>query len=107
MERVIETMRGLVDRLNEASQAYYFSDEPIMSDKEWDALYDQLSALESEHAYVLPDSPTHRVGSKPMSAFEEHTHVSRLWSMDKVQSLQELEEWIRRTETSPVPAFRL
>ena len=98
MTSVTDTMRNLIRRLNEASQAYYFGDDPIMSDKEWDALYDQLSALEKEQGVVLPDSPTHRVGGTPMSAFEEHTHVSRLWSMDKVQSLQELEEWIRRTE---------
>ena len=91
-------MRPLVDRLNEASQAYYFGDEPIMSDKDWDALYDQLSALEKNTGVVLPDSPTHRVGGKPMSAFQEHTHVSRLWSMDKVQSIGALDEWIRRTE---------
>ena len=91
-------MRPLVDRLNEASQAYYFGAEPIMSDKDWDALYDQLSALEKETGVVLPDSPTHRVGGKPMSEFQEHTHVSRLWSMDKVQSIDALDEWIRRTE---------
>ena len=93
-----QTMRPLVDRLNEASQAYYFGEEPIMSDKDWDALYDQLSALELNTGVVLPDSPTHRVGGKPMSAFQEHTHVSRLWSMDKVQSIEALEDWIRRTE---------
>ena len=98
MSTIQETMQGLIDRLNEASQAYYFGDEPIMSDKEWDALYDQLSALEKEHGVVLGNSPTHRVGGKPMSAFEEHTHVARLWSMDKVQSLEELDDWLRRTE---------
>lgn len=98
MESVIAAMRGMIARLNEASQAYYFGDEPIMSDKDWDALYDQLSSMEREHGVVLPDSPTHRVGGKPMSAFAEHTHVARLWSMDKVQSLEELDEWLRRTE---------
>lgn len=98
MTSVNDTMRSLIDQLNKASQAYYFGNEPIMSDKDWDSLYDQLSVLENEHGIVLPDSPTHRVGGKPMSAFEEHTHVARLWSMDKVQSLEELDEWILRTE---------
>lgn len=98
MSDVRQTMRSLIDRLNEASQAYYFGAEPIISDKEWDALYDQLTALEKESGIVLPDSPTHRVGGQPMSAFQEHTHVSRLWSMDKVQSIAELEDWLRRTE---------
>ena len=98
MASVNETMRGMIARLNEAAQAYYFGDEPIMSDKDWDALYDELVALEREHGLVLPDSPTHRVGGQPISAFAEHRHVARLWSMDKVQSLEELEEWLRRTE---------
>ena len=44
MPSVAETMRTLITRLNEAAQAYYFGNEPVMSDKDWDALYDQLSA---------------------------------------------------------------
>jgi len=88
----------MVDRLNEAARAYYFSDEPIMSDKDWDALYDALCAMEKETGVVLPDSPTHRVGSEALTAFESHTHRSRLWSMDKVQSIEALDDWIRRTE---------
>ena len=98
MSDIKQQMRGMIDRLNEAARAYYFGAEPIMSDKDWDALYDQLSALERESGVVLPDSPTHRVGSEALTAFEPHTHRSRLWSMDKVQSLDALDEWLRRTE---------
>lgn len=98
MSDIKQQMRGMIDRLNEAARAYYFGAEPIMSDKDWDALYDQLSALEQESGVVLPDSPTHRVGSEALTAFEQHTHRSRLWSMDKVQSLDALDEWLRRTE---------
>lgn len=93
-----EQMRALVDRLNEAAHAYYYSGEPIMSDKDYDTLYDELLKLEKESGVVLPDSPTHRVGAEALTAFEPHTHISRLWSMDKVQSLDELDEWIKRTE---------
>ena len=93
-----EQMRSMVDRLNEAARAYYYSAEPIMSDKDYDALYDALLKLEKESGVVLPDSPTHRVGAEALTAFEPHTHLSRLWSMDKVQSLDELDEWIKRTE---------
>ena len=93
-----EQMRALVDRLNEAARAYYYSGEPIMSDKDYDAMYDKLLKLEKESGVVLPDSPTHRVGAEALTAFEPHTHISRLWSMDKVQSLDELNEWIKRTE---------
>ena len=93
-----EQMRALVDRLNEAARAYYYSGEPIMSDKDYDALYDELLKLEKESGVVLPDSPTHRGGAEALTALEPHTHISRLWSMDKVQSLDELDEWIKRTE---------
>ena len=91
-------MRPLIDRLNEASRAYYTLGESSLSDMQWDQLYDRLAALEKESGLVLEDSPTHRVGSEPLKGFEEHTHISRLWSMDKVQSIPALEDWIRRTE---------
>ncbi len=93
-----EQMRSLVDRLNAAARAYYYSAEPVMSDKDYDALYDELLRQEKESGVTLPDSPTHRVGAEALTAFAPHTHISRLWSMDKVQSLEELAEWIRRTE---------
>lgn len=93
-----EQMRSLVDRLNAAARAYYYSAEPVMSDKDYDALYDELVRLEKESGITLADSPTHRVGAEALTAFAPHTHISRLWSMDKVQSLNELEDWIRRTE---------
>ena len=91
-------MRPLVDRLNEAASAYYQHDAPIMSDMQYDALYDELQRLERESGVMLPDSPSHRVGGEPLAAFEPHRHITRLWSMDKVQSVEALEEWIGRTE---------
>ena len=91
-------MRSLVDRLNETAYQYYVLDNPTISDKQWDELYDELKALEAESGVVLPDSPTRRVGGEILSGFEEHTHLTRLWSMDKVQSLEALDDWIRRTE---------
>lgn len=93
-----EQMRSLVDTLNAAARAYYYSAEPIMSDKDYDAMYDELLRMEKESGVVLPDSPTHRVGAEALTAFEPHTHISRLWSMDKVQSIAELDEWVKRTE---------
>jgi len=94
----IQQMRDIIDRMKAAERAYYFSDEPIMSDKEYDELFNQLSALEKSSGEILPDSPTHRVGGEAITAFEPHTHRARLWSMDKVQSIEALDEWIRRTE---------
>ena len=98
MSDVQTRMRQLVDRLNETAHAYYVLGESIISDMQWDALYDELTQLEKETGVTLPDSPTHRVGGEPLKGFEEHTHITRLWSMDKVQSIDALDDWIRRTE---------
>ena len=91
-------MQPLVRRLNETAHAYYVLGEPVISDMEWDRLYDELVLLEQESGVTLPDSPTHRVGGEILKGFEPHTHITRLWSMDKVQSIAALEEWIDRTE---------
>ncbi|MBQ8081147.1 MAG: NAD-dependent DNA ligase LigA [Clostridia bacterium] len=93
-----DRMQRLVDRLNETAYAYYTLDQPIISDAEWDKLYDELVALERETGVTLPDSPTHRVGGQPLSGFEPHRHITRLWSLDKVQSLEGLNAWFDRTE---------
>ncbi len=91
-------MRTLVDRLNETAHAYYVLDNPIISDHEWDQLYDQLVAMEKETGIRLPDSPTRRVGGEPLVAFRQHRHLNRLWSMDKAQSPEELATWFDRME---------
>jgi len=91
-------MRELVDRLNETAYQYYTLDAPTISDKEWDAMYDELVALERETGERLPDSPTRRVGGAVLAGFEPHTHLARLWSMGKAQSIGELEDWAKRAE---------
>ena len=91
-------MRELVDRLNETAYEYYTLDAPSISDKEWDQMYDELVALERETGERLPDSPTRRVGGEILKAFEPHTHLSRLWSMGKAQSLAALEQGAQRAE---------
>ena len=98
MSEPMNRMRQLVDRLKETSYAYYVLDNPIISDMQWDQMYDELKKLEAETGTVLPDSPTRQVGGEPLRGFEEHRHITRLWSMDKVQSLEELDAWILRTE---------
>lgn len=91
-------MRALVDRLNETAYHYYVLDEPVISDGEWDALYDELLSMESETGATLPDSPTRRVGGEPLPGFEQHRHLSRLYSMDKAQSIEALSQWAARAE---------
>ena len=83
-------LRQLADTLNQASQAYYFGSEPIMSDMDWDKLYDELSALEKETGIVLPDSPTHRVGGTVSSSFEKVAHTVQMGSLQDVFSEDEV-----------------
>ena len=94
----MDRMRALVDRLNETAYQYYTLDAPTISDKEWDALYDELTALEAQTGVRLPDSPTHRVGGAVLSGFEPHTHIARLWSMGKAQSEDALIDWANRAK---------
>ena len=91
-------MRELVDWLNETGYHYYTLDNPIVSDREWDEKYDALVRMESETGERLPDSPTLRVGGAVLPYFEPHTHLARLWSMDKAQSVDALRDWARRAE---------
>ena len=91
-------MRELVDQLNAASRLYYSTGASPMSDAQWDTLYDELLKLEKKLSLQLPDSPTHRVGAEPLKAFEQHRHLHRLWSMDKVQSKSELQAWLQRCD---------
>lgn len=91
-------MRALVDQISEASYAYYVLDNPIISDMQWDQLYDELKKLEAETGVIFPDSPTRKVGGETLKGFETHRHLARLWSMDKVQNFEALDDWIARTE---------
>ena len=91
-------MQELVDRLNTYARAYYVEDAPLISDGEYDALEAELIALEKETGIVLPDSPTHRVGGEPLEKFEEHRHLGRLWSLDKVRTLEGIREWMDRVK---------
>ncbi len=83
-------MRKLVDTLNKYAYEYYNLDNPTVSDKEYDALYDELVKLEKETGEVLFDSPTRRVGGEPISAFKKHKHINRLYSLDKATEYDEL-----------------
>ena len=91
-----ERMRTLTDRLNQLARAYYVDDAPLVSDGEYDALFDELLTLEKEAGFSLPDSPTRRIGGEPLSAFAQHRHLSRLWSLDKVRTRADLFAWAER-----------
>ena len=87
------SMQRLVDELNDYAYRYYVLDDPAVTDDVYDKLYDELLALERDVGERLPDSPTARVGGEPISAFLPHAHISRLYSLDKCRSFDELREW--------------
>ncbi len=88
--------KELAKRIAELNYEYYVLDAPSVSDAEWDALYDEYARLEAESGVVLPDSPLLRVGGEPISAFERHAHLAKLWSLDKTRTEQGLLDWARR-----------
>ncbi|MGG3309194.1 NAD-dependent DNA ligase LigA [Paenibacillus lautus] len=88
-----EKMEKLIAELNNYNYHYYTLDQPLVSDKEYDALYDQLVALEAETGVTLPDSPTQRVGGEILKGFAPHRHLAPLWSLDKAQNIEQLRTW--------------
>lgn len=91
-----ERIRQLIDQLNIWAHEYYVLDNPSVSDSEYDRLYDELKALEQQTGVVEPDSPTRRVGGEPIKGFERHTHISRLYSLDKCVTYDELDAFFTR-----------
>lgn len=91
-----ERIKELVEQLNNYSYEYYVLDNPSITDKEYDKTYDELKSLEKETGFILPYSPTLRVGDIVLDGFEKYTHKTKLWSLDKAQSIQEIIDWHNR-----------
>ena len=89
-----QTMRELVDQLNRWAYEYYVLDAPTVTDETYDAAYDRLQRMEKASGVVLEDSPSKRVGGEPLKSFRQYRHRKRLYSLDKVQSLEALDAWI-------------
>ncbi len=89
-ERIME----LTARLDEAARAYYQEDREIMSNFEYDALYDELLALEKETGIVMAGSPTNKVGYEILSQLEKVDHESPMLSLDKTKSPEDLKSWL-------------
>ena len=96
----MDRMHELVKQLNDHAYRYYVLDDPIISDGEYDRLYDELVALEKRIGVVLPDSPTIRVGDKPLSKFKQVHHRGKLFSLDKCQSKEEMLAWLKKLDVN-------
>ena len=92
----IEEINELIEKIEELNYHYYTLDAPLVSDGEYDELYDRLKELEEETGFSPENSPTKKVGGQVLEKFEKHFHISRLYSQDKAQSFEDLENWIGR-----------
>ena len=93
MEDKKKRIEALVEQLNKASSVYYNGQDEIMSNYEWDALFDELTSLENETGYVLPDSPTQRAGYEEEASGEKEEHEYPALSLAKTKNIEELRTW--------------
>nr|MBA2341910.1 NAD-dependent DNA ligase LigA [Thermoleophilaceae bacterium] len=95
-EKRAAELRRLLDQHN---HRYYVLDDPEVSDAEYDALLDELRTLEAEHPELQsPDSPTQRVGGRPLDKFEQVTHLQPMLSLANARTEEELGAWVARAE---------
>ena len=92
----IQEINELIEKIEELNYHYYTLDSPLVSDGEYDQLYDRLKTLEKETGYIAENSPSQKVGGEILEKFEKHYHISRLYSQDKAQSYDDLKNWIDR-----------
>ena len=89
-----EEIQSLREQINEHDRLYYTEGEPVISDREYDRLFDRLRALETAHPeLVTPDSPTQRVGEQPIEGFEHVTHAVPMLSIDNTYNAAALREF--------------
>ena len=93
MEKIMR-IKELVKLLNKASDAYYVDDNPFMTDKEYDELYDELEALEKETGYIMATSVTQRVQGKVLDGFQKVTHSKPMLSAAKTKDVNEIKKFI-------------
>ena len=94
----IERIKYLVETLNAAAKAYYAEDREIMSNLEYDRLYDELEALEAETGMVLSNSPTVNVGYEAVEELPKERHESPMLSLGKTKDREELRAWLQGQE---------
>lgn len=98
IENKTERIKELVELLNKAGKAYYQEAREIMSNKEYDELYDELSSLEKETGMVLSNSPTVNVGYEVLSSLPKVNHEAPMLSLDKTKSVDELSSFLKDRE---------
>jgi DNA ligase (NAD+) len=92
-EEIKKEIESLVKEINYHNYRYYVLDSPVISDEEYDMLFKKLKELEKKWGYVLPDSPTQRVGAPPLEKFEKVQHREPMLSLDNAFTIEELREF--------------
>ena len=99
-DKQIEQMQKLIAEIEKHNYNYYVLDRPTISDAEYDKLYYQLVDLEKAAGFVLPYSPTQRVGDTVLDGFEKRRHEVQLYSLNKVRDFADLEKWVAEMKES-------
>jgi DNA ligase (NAD+) len=94
----LDRMKELISILNKASKAYYQENDEIMSNYEYDKLYDELVELEQETGLTMSDSPTNKVGYTLLSSLPKEKHKRKMLSLDKTKEVFALKEWLKDKE---------
>jgi DNA ligase (NAD+) len=97
-EAIRQEIEHLVALLNEHNYRYHVLDAPVIPDSEYDRLYRRLLDLESEYGVILPDSPTRRVGAKPLERFDKVRHAEPMLSLENAFSLEEIRDFDKRVK---------
>ncbi len=99
-------VRELRERIRYHEHRYHVLDDPVMSDAEFDVLFQELLELEAEHPeLVVPDSPTQRVGGAPLAGFETVRHSERVLGLSNSFSREQLDAFVRRSQQEVAPAY--
>ena len=94
----VKRIKNLVKQLNEYRHAYYNQDAPLVSDAEYDRLFDKLKELEEQTGFILSNSPTQTVGYYPVSELAKVTHPTPLLSLEKTKLISELLDFMKGQE---------
>ena len=94
MADTLREMKNLAETLNHAARVYYQGQDQVMSNFEYDQMYDRLVQLEEETGVILAGSPTQRVGYEVLSELPKERHPSQMLSLDKTKEVERLSEWL-------------
>ena len=107
MENKIARMKELLSLMKREELAYYLNDSPIVSDHEWDAQFDELSALEAETGIVFASSPTQKVGGAVLDGLEKVTHSKPMLSADKTKDLKDIAAFAAKSSGPCMVSWKL